>query len=101
MNEPRAMTPEEVRKIFMESCKQTAAYWGNLEGKTQKEACEGLLFSIFVTLDGGSGSCPFAVTTLASVHPDDKQYNIDQGTNWIEPGTDFTSVQFHEEMNHS
>lgn len=83
----RAYTAEELREILLAHVRKMAHYWSKLPDLTPLERCYGTAFSILAALDGSAGSVPFSVDLVASVHPDDKQYRIDEGDNWVEPGT--------------
>ena len=93
-NEPRAFTVEESQRMLLDHFMGLANYWSKLPDKTDKEKLDGLLFSILVTFDGGSGMMPaFDITPCP--HESDKQYCIDSGDNYWEP-TVINSCQLHE-----
>lgn len=94
--EPRAYTAEEVRKQYMDHFRMLARYWANLPNKTPLERCEGLLFSIYSTLDGLYG-LP-AVNMYPYPHESDKQYHIDNGDNWYDPDAMFNDTMLHDLM---
>lgn len=77
-------TKEEVRDEFVSSVKGVANYWARLEGKTDKEKCEGTAFSILTLIDGCADMC--ALDISLSPHPDDKEYNESNGDDWYEDG---------------
>ena len=81
----RVKTKEEVRKKFIQYLKNIGNYWLNLEGKTTKEKMEGFLFSIYNIFDGTSCDMP-AFDIIVRPHPDDKQYDIDNGENYYKDG---------------
>lgn len=92
----RAFTPDEMRDRFLQHIREIADYWlDESRAKTTKEKLDGAIFSILVVLDGGSGGMP-GFKVLADPHPDDKQYCIDNGENWIEPDTDISNGGLHE-----
>jgi hypothetical protein len=85
---PRARTPEEIRDDFMNTCRSIADYWaGDLRGEYScRDRILGALHSWLCVIDGVSAGMP-AFDLVASPHPDDKQFCIDEGEDWIEPGT--------------
>lgn len=91
----RAYTAEELRERFLDHVRHQIAYWER-EGRapTAREKLEGLAFSIMNIFDGTTGLPAFDIT--AAPHPDDKQFNIDNGENWIEPGTVINDCMLHE-----
>ncbi len=95
MEEPRAKTPEEVREQLLRHFKFISKYWATLDNKTTQERCDGLVFSILSTLDGSSLELP-SFDLIPSPHPDDKEYYIDNGENWIEPVV-INDTMLHEE----
>lgn len=99
--EPRAWTAGELRDQFMDTCRAYADWWADpahSPDSTWPERVQGLLHSLLVIVDGGNGGLP-AFKLLADPHPDDKQYHISEGENWIEPGTEITEdVSLHEQL---
>ena len=92
----REYTEQEVREMFLDACQQLASYWANLPGKTATERCEGVLFSVMNIFDGTSGSFPAAIDLVVRPHPDDKQFYIDNGDNYIPDGTVINDCMLHE-----
>ena len=93
---PRAFTKEETRDHFLENVRALAHYWGTLPGKTALECCNGLAFSMLTMFDGCSSDMP-AIDLAVCPHEDDKQFNIDEGSNWYESGLVFNDdVHLHE-----
>ncbi len=92
---PRASTPEEIRDMFMDSCRSVADYWaGPLpEAATCRERIQGALHSWLCIIDGVSGMHGFDL--VASPHPDDKEYQRENGENWSEPGTVINDTMLH------
>lgn len=80
----RAYTSEEMRQNLLQHMKHLTEYWAILPGKTPRERCEGLAFSILNIFDGCSGSMP-AFDLIPSPHADDKEFYQSQGENWYEP----------------
>ena len=72
-----------------------AAYWANEERATVREKCDGVAFSILNIFDGTSGGMP-AFDLLVSPHPDDKQYHINEGSNYYEPGMMINDCHLHD-----
>lgn len=85
MNEPRAKTKEEVREELLAHIRQLAGYWATIPGKTERERCDGLAFSILVIFDGQTMALP-AMNLSLSPHPDNKEFNRSEGEDWYEPG---------------
>lgn len=95
IDSPRAFTKEETREHFLDHVRALVHYWGRLPDKTPLERCEGLAFSMLVTFDGGSAGMP-AIDLAIQPHEDDKQFHIDDGSNWYEPGLVFNDdVSLH------
>lgn len=102
MTEPRAYTADEIRDQLLEHIRQTAVYWAKLPdvdqatGKplTVKDRCEGVAFSILAALDGTAMTLP-AFDLMVMPHESDKSFHIENGENWIEPGT-VISDMLHE-----
>lgn len=87
--EPRALTADEVRDILLKQIKALVHYWSSdAVGafRPARERCDGVAFSILSMLDGSTLDIP-GVDLVFRPHADDKQYSIDNGENWIEPGT--------------
>lgn len=94
--EPRAWTENEVRDEFMQACRDNAHYWATTpNGGTVKERCEGVAFSMLVMFDGCKGMLPAYKITVDPA-PEDKEYCIEQGINWYEPGTEISNGYLHE-----
>lgn len=82
----RAKTKEEIREEFLNYLRNLSSYWANSEHQlTEKERCDGLVFSILATIDGDSYVLP-AIDLIFRPHPEDKQYKIDTKENYIEDG---------------
>ncbi|MFL1475160.1 hypothetical protein ACJOYF_18365 [Acinetobacter baumannii] len=82
MSEP--IPKEKIRDELLGQFRNLARYWAQHEG-TDLEKCEGLVHSILTTIDG-LGVFP-AIDLVIRPHPDDKQYRIDNGDDYIEDGT--------------
>lgn len=93
--EPRAKTAEEMRNAFLQQIAGLARYWASLPNKTKAEAVDGVVFSILVLLDGGSGGMP-AHNVIPAPHPEDKDFHISEGENWVPAGVVINECQLHE-----
>lgn len=98
-DKPRAWTPEEVANMIVEGAVNTAHYWSTSPGcGTMEERVSGCAFSILSMLDGSTMNLP-GMDLMPTPHPDDKQYDIDNGENYFEAGT-VVSTSLHD-MYHS
>lgn len=102
MTEPRAMTVEEMRAELINHLIGIYQYWANIEKPYQhgnqtveRARMEGMLFSIFVLLDGGSGLMP-AFDLVPSPHEDDEEYRRSQGENWWAATPILSDVSLHD-----
>lgn len=94
---PRAYTEEELTNKLMNHIRAVVHFWGTqVPDQTQLDLCEGVAFSILTLLDGDTLSLPHA-TIVFDPHPEDKQYHISQGENWVEPGTTISTC-LHEQF---
>lgn len=99
--QPAAVTAAELRGQFLDTCRTYAGWWAdpaNTPDRTCRQRIEGFLHSVLCIIDGVTGLPAFQV--LADPHPDDKQYCIENGESWIEPGTDITAgnIYLHDEL---
>ena len=91
-----AKSKEKVREEYIDHIRYLVEYWSELPFKTYKERCEGLAFSILVMLDGCSAGLP-SVDLVLAPHPEDKQFHIDEGEDYYEPGMVFNDdVMLHD-----
>jgi hypothetical protein len=81
----RPYTKEEMREMFIYQCKAVAASWSRTENLSQREMCDGVVFSILNIIDGCSGGFPAAINLVMEPHPDDKEYCISNDENWVQP----------------
>ena len=81
----RAKTSEEMRDMLLAHFRNLTYYWSHQE-MSDKEKLDGLLHSILVALDGHAGGFPCSLDLVCRPHPDDKQFYIDEGEDWIEDG---------------
>lgn len=81
-DEPREMTEDEVRDVFLNHIRDLITYWHDEARAADCRAkMEGLAFSILVMLDGGAGLIP-GFKVIANPHEDDKEFHRSQGENW-------------------
>lgn len=90
----RAKTAEEVRTEFLSALRGLANYWAGVKPDDALGACNGLAFSICSMLDGVSGLPAFDL--VLSPHQDDKNYCIENGEDWYEPGMVINDCMLHE-----
>lgn len=83
MSKSRPKTVPEMRKEFIDYCHDMIAYWLTQtgDGRDEKGRMEGLVFSIMVALDGNTTALP-GFKVIPHPHPDDQQFDIDNGDNW-------------------
>jgi len=85
---PREYTAAECRQMFLDQVRAYVYYWARPETKVDPEPgrpevyarVSGMAFSLLNILDGTSGLPAFLV--CPSPHPDDKEYDREQGDNW-------------------
>jgi hypothetical protein len=93
----RPYTKEEMREMFLDVCRAYAHYWSRVEDRTPREMCDGLVFSMLNIIDGMSCGFPAAIDLRLEPHPTDKEYNISNDENWVEPGQVINDdVMLHE-----
>lgn len=91
---PRAYTSEELRDKFLQEVRTIANHWARLPDRdpatgtifTAKERCDGVAWSILSLLDGETLDIP-GIDLVFQPSEEDKQYHIENGENWVEPGT--------------
>ena len=103
MDEPRAITSDELRDALLEHMRSMAKYWAEVDSvdgpRTTLSRIEGFAHSVLAMLDGCSPEIP-AFDLVAKPHESDKQYHIDNDENWIEDETrisDMLHEQWHEQ----
>lgn len=97
MTDPRALTTEEARELFLKAVRGCISYWSAQKGMPAEDRCEGVAFSILNLIDGTSGQYPVALDLVARPHPSDQKYLEEQGDNWHEDGTVLNAdVLLHE-----
>lgn len=104
--QPLPYTVAEERRLLFEHIYAMADHWvNNLSthrypvtpglNDTEMARMEGFIFSLFVTFDGGA-SHP-AMDIRMAPHPSDKDYLIEQGERWHEPGLLINDCSLHDE----
>ncbi len=94
----RAYTADEVRREFLDYCREMARYWADLPDKTPLERCEGVAFSILVAIDGETLGLP-CFDMVVSPHPSDQAYAENLGEDYYGPGTVINAdAMMHEEF---
>lgn len=82
----RELTEEEVRAALLDNIWGIIGYWEKVDGKdgpkTVRDRISGAVFSVLVTLDGGSMGLPKFIVA-PDPHPDDREYHQDQGEDWF------------------
>lgn len=103
-NGKTAFTAEEMRTRFLGHIIHMIGYW-NGEGssnvdpnRTSRDKMEGLVHSILVMIDGGSGDMP-AFDISCAPHPDDEAYHKKNGERWVPAGKVINDCQLHDEYN--
>lgn len=77
----KAYSHEECQKMFLDHVRNMVSYWLDEKRTPEtKEKLNGLAFSILVLLDGGTSLPGFKV--VPTPHPDDKQFQIDEGDDY-------------------
>ena len=101
---PRAYTEKEVRKMFLDQVCGLISYW-NGEGNSNvdpnrpsREKMEGLVHSLLVMFDGGTGGMP-ALDIVCRPAEGDDEYLKKQGEDWFPDGLVINNCQLHDEYN--
>jgi hypothetical protein len=92
----RRKTADEVRDEFLSCVRAVASYWATLPGEhTPQDRCDGVAMGILSLIDGVA-SLP-AMTLTVDPADGDKEYDIERGQDWYEPGTAFnTDCYLHD-----
>jgi hypothetical protein len=94
MSNPK--TKEDMLKNFVSQVKCIARYWSTVDA-SDLEKCEGVAFSIMNIFDGTCGGYPCSVDLVLRPHEGDKQYNIEEGDDYVVDGMCINDeVQLHE-----
>lgn len=80
-----AKSKSEMLEAFTQQVSNITSYWAGLD-ISDKEKCEGVAFSIMNIFDGACGGFPAAIDLVLRPHPDDKQYNIENGDDYVVDG---------------
>lgn len=93
----KSYTKEEMQEMLIAQCKAVAFSWSRVENTSPREMCDGVVFSMLNIIDGCSGGFPSAINLVMAPHPDDKEYNISNNEQWVEPGQVINDdVMLHE-----
>ena len=96
---PPRIPPEELRRDMLFHFRHMVVYWDAHPGMSPRDKLSGLLHSILCYIDGVSGSSPCAFDLVCRPHPDDKQFNIDEGDRWVQDGDVINAgLMLHEEL---
>lgn len=82
-----AKSKDDVHDEFLASVRELCVYWSKVPADSDIRRCEGVAFSILTLIDGCS-SMP-AMDLVVRPHPEDKQYNQDNGDDWYQDGMVF------------
>lgn len=88
-------TAEEVREQLLDDMRGLIDFWLEVENKTRRELCEGVVFSILNIFDGTTISPAFDI--LVSPHPDDKEYRIKNKEDYYKEGQMINDCMLHDE----
>lgn len=87
---------EEMRELFIDAVKSHVNYWSH-QDVSKEDALDGLAFGFLNIIDGMSGSFPCAIDMVMRPHSDDKQFNIDNGDDYVKNGMVINDdVMLHE-----
>ena len=102
---PTPYTVDDERKALLDHLSALIDHWersGKDDGvvipgvnDTDLARMQGLVHSILVTFDGGSGFRPAMDLTMAP-HRDDKAYHLSKGERWHKPGLLINDCQLHD-----
>lgn len=81
--EPRALTPDEARDLFLKDLSDHIDFWASDERKeSPRERLEGLAMTLCGVLDGKNcGGLP-AYSVIPLPHPSDRDYDCSHGHNF-------------------
>ncbi len=82
----KPITKEESRQMFLSAVSDAYWYWSQLEDRTEKERLDGLAFSLMNIFDGTSGGFTCAIDLVLRPHPDDKDFFMVEGADYMEDG---------------
>jgi hypothetical protein len=88
---PRALSEDEVRDLFLNTVAGIAHYWATVkleeERDNVKSRCEGVAFSILTLLDGNNLAMP-AMKVIPDPAPEDEEFLRNDGKNWFPDDVD-------------
>ncbi len=95
----KQITEKEAREMLLEAVRALAEHWAGVTDPyyaDMRMRLDGFTHSLLCMFDGVSGTMPCAIDLVLRPHPDDKQYNIDRGEDWIEDGMCINDCHLHE-----
>lgn len=95
----RKITKKEAEEKLIKKMLGIARYWSGVEGQTDKEKCEGVVFSILAMFDGCEMNMP-AMDIVLRPHEEDKEFCKEVGENWFEDGMAINDDTMLHEMLH-
>jgi hypothetical protein len=90
----RAKTAEEVRAEFLDELRQLVQEWSEMDGISELDRCNGLVFSLLCLIDGATDMPGLDLCVGAT--EEDAQYWQEQGKNWYEPDQLINDCALHE-----
>jgi hypothetical protein len=96
MKMSRAYTAEEARKILLDQMRDYAQYWSTVTDRSVEEKMSGLCFSILNIFDGTTLILP-GMDIVLRPHPDDKQYHIEEDSDYFEEGMIINDCVLHDQ----
>ena len=81
----KSRSKEDMRDVFLSQVNCITHYWSTVDASERKKL-DGVAFSIMNIFDGTCGGFPCAVDLVLRPHEDDKQFNIDEGEDYVEDG---------------
>ena len=91
-------TKKEMLEMFISQVNLITSYWADVDA-TEQEKLDGVAFSIMNIFDGCCGGFPAAIDLVLRPHPDDKQYDIDNGDDYVADGMCINDdVMLHEAL---
>jgi hypothetical protein len=89
---PRQMTREECRDAFLDQAWRILECWESNEREpSARGKLEGLVHSLFALIDGRVGYFP-GFRLAPQPHPDDRQFNKEQGQDWWPSASKATDI---------
>ena len=81
-----AINKDDLKIMFMDAIRSYIDYWDRQDASS-KDKLEGIAFGVLNIIDGTSSTFPCSIDLVLRPHPDDKQYHIENGDDYIEDGT--------------